>query len=327
MAHYAIMRMNKCKVGAVGRLNRHHERTKQRYQSNPDIDPARTHLNYHLAQPKGSYRQQVLDRIQEVGARRRKDSVVMQDCLVTASPAWMVERTPEEQRAYFAHAYRFFCQEVGEENIISAVVHMDEANPHMHLCFVPITPKGKLSSKEIIGGPSGLVAWQDRFYEHIHQNYPALSRGLPSRVTKRKHLPPYLFKNAANLFRHYEKIERAVQDIGVFRNKEKKGEALALLARYAPEMAKLKAQIPQVNGYIEKLKEDIDLEQQKSKYWHGEARELEEALRQRDGKIHELRSQQQKLERLIDQIPPQVLNELEAQERDARRRGRRREAR
>lgn len=320
MAHYAIMRMNKHRVGSVYGLNKHHERMKDSYKSNPDIDRTRTHLNYHFVEPKDSYRRQILARIDEAGAKRRRDSIVMQDCLVTASPEWMKQRTPDEQREYFEHAYRFFEKHFRKENIITAVVHMDEHNPHMHLCFVPITDKGRLSSKDIIGGPKGLVEWQDKFYEHIHERYPDLSRGIPVRITKRKHLPPYLFKNAANLYAHYEEIERAIQDIGIIKSKEKKAEALALLGRYAPEMAKLKEQIPQVNDYIERLKANIDSEQRISRYWKGEAKELEEALYQRDSKIRELSSTQRKLEKLINRIPPDVLAQMEEQERQARKR-------
>ena len=163
MANYAIMRIEKRKLAAVGRIASHHERSKREYKSNPDIDPARSGLNYHIVEPSGPYRQAVLTRIEEAGARRRKDSVVLQDCFIGATPTWLREKSDEEQRAYFNHAYQFFEQSFGKENIISAVVHMDEATPHMHLCFVPITSKGRLSSKDIIGGPQGLVKWQDRF--------------------------------------------------------------------------------------------------------------------------------------------------------------------
>ena len=31
---YAIMRISKCKMGAVGRLEKHHERLKDEYKSN-----------------------------------------------------------------------------------------------------------------------------------------------------------------------------------------------------------------------------------------------------------------------------------------------------
>ena len=82
MANYAIMRIEKRKLGAVGRICKHNERLKTEYKSNPDIDPARSHLNYHLMTPKDSYRKEVLDRITHAGARMRKDSVVMQDSTV-----------------------------------------------------------------------------------------------------------------------------------------------------------------------------------------------------------------------------------------------------
>ena len=186
MANYAIMRIEKRKLGSVGRIGDHHERLKAEYKSNPDIDPSRTHQNYHIVEPPSKYRKAVLDRIEAVGAKRRKDSVVMQDCFVGGTPDWLKGKTVEEQREYFDYAYRFFGDSFGKENIISAVVHLDEATPHMHLCFVPITKKGRLSSKEIIGGPKGLVNWQDKFYAYMHEKYPDITRGTPARLTHRK---------------------------------------------------------------------------------------------------------------------------------------------
>ena len=46
---------------------------------------------------------------------------------------------------------------------VSAVVHMDEKTPHMHLCFVPLTEDGRLCAKEIIGNKKKLTWWQDEF--------------------------------------------------------------------------------------------------------------------------------------------------------------------
>ncbi len=48
MANYAICRIEKRKLGNVTPINDHHERLNEKYQSNEDIDPERTHLNYHL---------------------------------------------------------------------------------------------------------------------------------------------------------------------------------------------------------------------------------------------------------------------------------------
>ena len=206
MANYAIMRIEKRKLGAVGRICNHHERLKAEYKSNPDIDPSRTHLNYHIVEPTAKYRKAVLDRIEEVGAKRRKDSVVMQDCFVGGTPDWLKGKSVEEQRKYFDYAYRFFENNFKKENIISAVVHLDEATPHMHLCFVPITDKGRLSSKDIIGGPKGLVGWQDKFYEYMHEKYTDITRGTPAKVSHRKHIPPFMFKVAGELYDHYGEI-------------------------------------------------------------------------------------------------------------------------
>ncbi|MBQ0078416.1 MAG: plasmid recombination protein, partial [Eubacterium sp.] len=59
------------------------------YKSNPDIDSSRTELNYHLKPPEEKYRQLVLKRIEESGAKKRSNSIVLQDALVTASPEWL----------------------------------------------------------------------------------------------------------------------------------------------------------------------------------------------------------------------------------------------
>ena len=216
---YAIMRINKCKMGAIGRLEKHHEREKEKYKSNPDIDLSRSHNNFHLKTPTSSYRNMILQRIQEVGCKVRKDSVVMQDSICTASPEFFKGKSLQDITVFFQMAYRFYVKTFGEENILSAVVHLDEKSPHMHVCFVPITKDGRLSSKSIIGGPAGLVKLQDMFYEHMVYHFPNIKRGLPKRITHREHLPTYLFKNADELMLHYEEIAQAINDIGMLKSK------------------------------------------------------------------------------------------------------------
>lgn len=48
---YAILRFAKHKGGASKALSAHHERTKELYISNPDIDQSRTPQNFHLVTP------------------------------------------------------------------------------------------------------------------------------------------------------------------------------------------------------------------------------------------------------------------------------------
>lgn len=318
MANYAIMRIEKRKLPSVGRICKHHERQKDEYKSNPDIDPERAGMNYHIVEPPGPYRDAVLARIEQAGSRLRKDSVVLQDCFVGGTPDWLKGKSREEQREFFNHAYQFFERNFGKENIISAVVHMDEATPHMHLCFVPITPKGRLSSKDIIGGPQGLVQWQDRFYEHMHQRYPDLSRGIPKKQTKRKHIPPYMFKLTAELYKHYDEICQAINSIGAFNNGRKKEEAIALLGKYAPEMTQLKAQVASTDKQIADLERELEfVTDGRAMAWEAN-KDYQKELEEANDKLYQLNREQKKLERIISQIPPELLAQLAKNERETR---------
>lgn len=320
MANYAIMRIEKRKLGSVGRIGNHHERLKAEYKSNPDIDPSRTYQNYHIVEPPSKYRKAVLARIEAVGAKRRKDSVVMQDCFVGGTPDWLKGKTVEEQREYFDYAYRFFEDSFGKENIISAVVHLDEATPHMHLCFVPITKKGRLSSKEIIGGPKGLVNWQDKFYAYMHEKYPDITRGTPARLTHRKHIPPFMFKVAGELYDHYGEICGAINDIGLLNNAKKKDAAIALIGRHAPEMAQLKVQLQSTDKHIAYLERELDSERDIVSGYRSRNYAQEQELKEANRKIYELNQKQRELERMISKIPPEVLQQLAQQEKEARKR-------
>ena len=316
---YAIMRINKCKLGAVSRIEKHHERKKDVYKSNPDIDIKRSALNFHIKDPPDSYRRLIRKRIEEVGCRTRKDSVVLQDSICTASPEFFKGLHLYEIESFFRWAYQFYAQTFGEKNIISAVVHLDEKTPHMHICFVPITEDGRLSSKTVIGGPQGLMKLQDKFYEHMAAFYPTLKRGIPKRITHRKHLPVYLFKNADLLMEHFDEISQAINSIGLINGKEKKAQAIELLSRYAPEMAKIKEQMKSVNAYVDTLKERVIDEQELSEHWRGRTEELKDALKERDDKIFDLQAKQKKLEAKLDLLPPGFLEALEEKELERRR--------
>ena len=322
MANYAIMRIEKRKLGAVGRICRHNERLKTEYKSNPDIDPERTKDNYHIIGPCRNYRKAVLDKIESAGARMRKDSVVLQDCFIGATPEWIRSKPPEEQRQYFEHAVRFFEQKFGKQNIISAVVHMDEATPHMHLCFVPLTKDGRLSSKELIGGPKGLSVLQDQFYVHMHNKYLDLTRGIPSRISKRTHIPVYMFKNAGMLYDHYEEILKAINDIGVFNSGKKKEEAVALLGRYAPEMAKLKDQLKTTDDHIKYLETTLSDESERVRYYRSDNYEKELTIKEQNQKLYELNEKQKQLEKLVSKIPPDLLEQIRIREIEDRKRRR-----
>ena len=65
------------------------------------------------------------------------------ETLITTSPEF-AKAHESEMPEYFGRALGFLKERVGEENIFSAVVHMDEKTPHLHLCFVPLTKDNRL---------------------------------------------------------------------------------------------------------------------------------------------------------------------------------------
>lgn len=325
MAYYAILRINKCKLGTVGRLDRHHERSKESYKSNPDIDLKESYRNYHLIEPTKSYRKMIMERIKQVGAKLRKDSVVMQDGLITASPDWIKNKSEAEQEEFFRYSLDFITKRYGKENMLSAVVHMDEATPHMHFTFVPITEDGKLSSKTIIGGPKGLVKLQDDFYEYVSEKYPDFSRGLPARVTHRTHIPTYLYKNATTLYEHYDEICKAIQNIGIYKSSEKKDEAIALLGRYAPEMAKMEEQLKTTDRKVESLKATLSSRDSALDYYRSKNYEQAEEIDRLYENLYELNRKQNELQQQIKLIPPDLLYRLCEEEKIRRREERRKD--
>ena len=170
---YAILRFEKHQGNPAKKIEDHHERNKTIYVSNPDVDTSRSKYNFHLVEPAGKYRAVSEARIAEVGCRPRSDSVRMVDTLITASPEFFDGKSRKEIRAFFTRACEFLKNRLSKENIISAVVHMDEKTPHMHLIFVPLTADNRLCAKEIIGNRQKLIQWQDDFWRYMVEPIPS----------------------------------------------------------------------------------------------------------------------------------------------------------
>ncbi len=82
-----------------------------------------------------------------------------------------------------------FAERYGEENIISAVVHMDETNPHMHLNLIPVLD-GRLCSKQLFD-KQALRELQTVFHEKVGKKW-GLQRGKIG--SKAEHLDTVAFK-------------------------------------------------------------------------------------------------------------------------------------
>ena len=314
MSMYPILRFKKWKAGGLGRSEQHNERKKEIYKSNKDIDPERSTFNYHVVEYQNrSYYHQVRQLIEEAHCPIvRSNSVVMVEALVTASPAFMQALPPEEQREYFERALAFIAAGTGgRKNIVSAVVHMDESNPHMHLSFCPINDQGKLSAKSMLGNQKRLSQWQTDYHQVMHERWPVLERGESSLETHRKHLPTWLFKSAERMDKQFDEVVLALDNITAFNAGKKRTEALTLLSKWKPEAEKFTAKLKQASGRIKELEERLRQSDRFEGSLQQDREELVTRLSEVDVKYRQLAAAYQKQMKLLDSIPPDILASIE----------------
>lgn len=164
---------------AIGHLCAHYAREKDKDDNyikfgNQDIDVTRTHLNYNLAEEDQKMKQQdfINKRIKDLSCMNRKDVNVMITWVVTL-PQEMNGKSDEEKERFFRKSYNFLKNRYGAENVISAYVHMDEGQPHMHFAFTPVMydqKKGryKFDAKRV-GSRQDLQTFHKDFDKHLER--------------------------------------------------------------------------------------------------------------------------------------------------------------
>lgn len=188
-------------AGNVTGCQIHNRREREHSNTNPDIDFTQSMNNFSLMEEsKKPYNILIDERLKTAykGKRAiRKDAVKMCEILFTSDTQFFEQLTPTEIKQYFQDCYNFACNRYGKENIISAIVHLDETTPHLHLDFVPLTSNGRLSAKEILGVKADLQKLQDDFYQKVSSKY-GLERGnradLENNEPTKKHLTTLEYK-------------------------------------------------------------------------------------------------------------------------------------
>ena len=300
---FAILRFAKYKGPEISNIEAHNERTKEDYASNPDIDKSRSHLNFHLITPEQKYRAEAERQIKEVGCRTRSDSVRVVEALVTATPEFFKGKKKDEIKAYFQEALNFIREHQDPKTIISAVVHMDEKTPHMHLSFVPLTADGRLSAKEIVGNKKKLTQWQDRFWEHMVKKYPDLERGESASKTGRSHIPPRVFKEVVHLSRMKEQIMTLMADTNLLNKKSKMEELGAFLDKYVPASEAMRTKLKKYDKAYRELSDENTALEAELKTTQNAGRE-KIANKLKYGKMEQELSE---LHALMDDIPPEII--------------------
>lgn len=105
-----------------------------------NADASRAHLNRELISGELSRDERIAKRIKDAGIKTpRKDQVRALTLIMSASCEDM-DRIMKEGKfeAWCASSIRWAQETHGEDNVVSAVLHMDEKTPHLHVTVVPI---------------------------------------------------------------------------------------------------------------------------------------------------------------------------------------------
>ena len=136
---YAVLHLEKAK-GTESRMSAHIERTVHP----KNADRTRTHLNRELVQfPEGvrNRTQAIAHRIETAGIRRKvsANQVKAIRILLTGSNKDMKQMEAEGRIEDWCNdSLKWIRETYGEQNLVSAVLHMDEKTPHIHATVIPI---------------------------------------------------------------------------------------------------------------------------------------------------------------------------------------------
>ena len=217
---YAIVRNEKLTRAEINGKGTHNDR-KAKNHTNKDIDPTRTHLNYYIKKNELTYTKEFDKYMKEnnLQCHLRSNSIIMCQMVFTSDQSFFDKIGEEETKRYFDECYKFICnyKNLGEKNIISAVVHLDEGAPHMHLMFVPVVHTkdkegnniDKICARDFWKGRDSYRKLQDAYFNHVKSKGFDLERGMFVEDTGRKHYSVEEYKKITN----YENTKKILNEM------------------------------------------------------------------------------------------------------------------
>ncbi|MGF1778023.1 MobV family relaxase [Vibrio nomapromontoriensis] len=153
--------------------HRHHKHT-------PNADPARQHLNVVLVGTDNMARD-VQNRLDDLTTSPRRNAVLCMDGLITLSPEafYKADGTPDNAALeMFVDTTLEWLRERFGQNLASAILHLDESSPHMHITIVPLDekPDGRrvLNARDLFN-KSNLSQLQREYNEVMRRVMPRLT--------------------------------------------------------------------------------------------------------------------------------------------------------
>lgn len=230
---YAIIRNTNYKMKNLAGIYRHNERKNTNY-SNKNINKQNSILNYSIKTPYSTYEKVFKDMREKYNLQGmiKKVSNVMCEFIITSDKEFFNSIGEEETKRYFETAYKFVANynNLGEDFIVSAKVHNDEATPHMHIVFIPVVHKKNKNGEEITKvacseywkGKDSYRKLQNNFYSYMIKSGFNLERGnkegnehIP--IEKLKKITSYEIQEMFEETKHYEQ-ENVTNDIEIMRD-------------------------------------------------------------------------------------------------------------
>ena len=230
---YAIFRCQGIKtLSDLSQIGPHNQRTKDYYQSNPNIRIKDSINNIELIKCDKKYKEKFLEitkdykkehdeRMKNIRSDRYKSfdkmvdeskNVVADEMIFTSDNDFFKDMTKEELLRWANESLNFVYEDLGytKEQVIHATLHLDEATPHIHIVVVPLIKKyDKRANKEkysisknsYIKDKIHLSQLQDKYYERLTKAGFKMERGLKD--TGVQHLNSRQFKTVV---RYYERL-------------------------------------------------------------------------------------------------------------------------
>jgi hypothetical protein len=188
MAKTTILRFEKVKhIANVRQAGAHQHR---HHLETPNADPALKSKNVTLV-GDSNLSKTVQDKLSELTKPPRKNAVLCMDGLLQLSPVLYRDKdgNPDNDRLeVFVDNSEAWLREQFGDNLVSAVLHLDEQTPHIHFTIVPIDtkPDGRkvLNARDMFD-KFALSTYQRNYYAHMKKDIPELEP--PKHGSKAKH--------------------------------------------------------------------------------------------------------------------------------------------
>ena len=234
--NYAIFRIEPIMTtNDLAQIGSHNQREKKAYKSNPDIRIEDSYKNIQLVplnykyvkkfhELTKEYEKQHNEKMKTERKERQRTytqmvnhsrNCVADELLFTASPKFFDNMNEEDIVKWADTCMEFVYNDLGytKEQILHAIIHLDEKSPHIHCVVVPLvkkldkrtnTERWTISKKQYIRDKIHLSQLQDKYHERLVDAGFDLERGIKG--NNREHLKTKELKKITHYYENKTQI-------------------------------------------------------------------------------------------------------------------------